>query len=165
MLTSCWGVIATAANIPDGTNPDYTVDDYRADMPALADSIPEHLLAEYVQMAHSVVREARWHGYWRQGMRLFISHFAALYAAATPSDGDTASIAAIESNIGTIDQVAEALQATVPPEEMQRIAIRNRQRTILIVGAIILFSLLMLFLAIFIFCNGPFYVVETIQEG
>lgn len=27
---------------------------------------------------------------------------------------DTASIAAIESNIGTVDQVAEALQATVP---------------------------------------------------
>ena len=76
---------------------------------------------------------------------------------------DTASIAAIESNIGTVDQVAEALQATVPPEEMQRVAIRNRQRTILIVGAIILFSLLMLFLAIFIFCKGPFYVVETIQ--
>ena len=40
---------------------------------------------------------------------------------------DTSSIAAIESNIGTIDQVAEALQATVPPEEMQRIAIRNRE--------------------------------------
>ena len=78
---------------------------------------------------------------------------------------DTASIAAIESNIGTVDQVAEALQATVPPEDMQRVAIRNRQRTILIVGAIILFSLLMLFLAIFIFCKGPFYVVETIQEG
>lgn len=78
---------------------------------------------------------------------------------------DTSSIAAIESNIGTIDQVAEALQATVPPEEMQRIAIRIRQRTILIVGAIILFSLLMLFLAIFIFYNGPFYVVETIQEA
>ena len=78
---------------------------------------------------------------------------------------DTASIAAIESNIGTVDQVAEALQATVPPEELQRAAIRNRQRTILIVGAIILFSLLMLFLAIFIFCNGPFYVVETIQEA
>lgn len=78
---------------------------------------------------------------------------------------DTSSIAAIESNIGTIDQVAEALQATVPPEEMQRIAIRNRQRTILIVGAIILFSLLMLFLAIFIFYNGPFYVVEAIQEA
>ena len=32
---------------------------------------------------------------------------------------DTASIAAIESNIGTVDQVAEALQATVPPEEME----------------------------------------------
>lgn len=78
---------------------------------------------------------------------------------------DTSSIAAIESNIGTIDQVAEALQATVPPEEMQRVAIRNRQRTILIAGAIILFSLLMLFLAIFIFYNGPFYVVETIQEA
>lgn len=78
---------------------------------------------------------------------------------------DTSSIAAIESNIGTVDQVAEALQATVPPEEMQRIAIRNRQRTILIAGAIILFSLLMLFLAIFIFYNGPFYVVETIQEA
>ncbi len=78
---------------------------------------------------------------------------------------DTASIAAIESNIGTVDQVAEALQATVPPEEMPRVAIRNRQRTILIVGAIILFSLLMLFLAIFIFYNGPFYVVETIQEA
>ena len=102
MLTSCWGVIATAANIPDGTNPDYTVDDYRADMPALADSLPEHLLAEYVQMAHSVVREARWHGYWRQGMRLFISHFAALYAAATPSDGDTASIAAASASGGMI---------------------------------------------------------------
>ncbi len=102
MHGSCWGVIAAAANIPDGQNPAYTADDYRSDMPTLAAALPEHLLEEYVRMAHEVVREARWHGYWRLGMRLFISHFAALYAAAAPPDSDPASVAAASSSGGMI---------------------------------------------------------------
>lgn len=76
-----------ASNIRDGDNPPYTVEDFRAIMPGFSEEIistPQ--LQHIVDMAHSVVKEARWHGMWKEGMRLYIAHFATLFIG-TPQEG------------------------------------------------------------------------------
>lgn len=71
---------AIASNIRDGDNPPYTVADFRLAMPAFTlEMISDEQLAPYVDLALSVVREARWHAWWREGMRLFIAHFVSLF--------------------------------------------------------------------------------------
>lgn len=71
---------AIAANIREGENPDYTVATFRANMPAFtAQIISDEILASYVTMAHSIVKEARWHSLWVTGMNLFIAHFVTLF--------------------------------------------------------------------------------------
>lgn len=80
------GAIAMASNIRDGQNPDYTVEDFRKVMPGFSEEvISNEQLQHFVDMAQSVVKEARWHSLWREGMRLYIAHFATLYLA-TPQD-------------------------------------------------------------------------------
>lgn len=80
---------AIAANIRDGENPAYTAADFRAAMPAFsADIIPDEALQGYVDMASAVVKEARWHSLWKEGMRLFIAHFVTLYLG-SPDEGAT----------------------------------------------------------------------------
>lgn len=73
------------------------------------------------------------------------------------------SIADIEASMGTVDQVAAELQSSVPQEEVQQTAAKNRRKTMWIVGGAIGLALALLLLAIFIFLNGPFYTVETIE--
>lgn len=73
------------------------------------------------------------------------------------------SIADIEASMGTVDQVAAELQSSVPQEEVQQTAAKNRRKTMWIVGGAIGLALVLLLLAIFIFLNGPFYTVETIE--
>ncbi len=69
-----------ASNIRDGDNPAYTVADFRAAMPAFSvEIISDDLLQPYVAMATAIVKEARWHSLWREGMRLFIAHFVTLF--------------------------------------------------------------------------------------
>lgn len=71
---------AIASNIRDGDNPPYTVADFRLAMPAFTtEMISDEQLAPYVDLALSVVLEARWHAWWREGMRLFIAHFVSLF--------------------------------------------------------------------------------------
>ena len=80
---------AIASNIRDGDNPPYTVSDFRALMPAFtSEIISDELLAPYVTLADNVVKEARWHSYWKQGMTLFIAHFVTLFLQ-TPEQGMT----------------------------------------------------------------------------
>lgn len=80
---------AIASNIRDGKNPDYTIADFRAVMPGFSEEIiPDEQLQPYIDMAQSVVKEARWHGLWREGMRLFIAHFVTLYLN-TPTSPET----------------------------------------------------------------------------
>lgn len=78
-----------AANIRDGENPTYSIADFRAAMPAFtAEIIPDAALQAYVDMATAVVKEARWHSLWKEGMRLFIAHFVTLYLGG-PDEGAT----------------------------------------------------------------------------
>lgn len=81
---------AVAANIRDGDNPEYTIADFRKAMPAFTETIiPDEALQGYVDMASAVVKEARWHSLWKEGMRLYIAHFVTLYLG-SPDDGATA---------------------------------------------------------------------------
>ncbi len=69
-----------ASNIRDGDNPEYTVADFRTAMPAFSEEIiSDELLQPYVTMATTIVKEARWHSLWREGIRLFIAHFVTLF--------------------------------------------------------------------------------------
>lgn len=69
-----------ASNIRDGDNPEYTVADFRTAMPVFSEEIiSDELLQPYVTMATAIVKEARWHSLWREGMRLFIAHFVTLF--------------------------------------------------------------------------------------
>ena len=69
-----------ASNIRDGDNPEYTIADFRSAMPAFTEAIiSDETLQPYIDMASSVIREARWHTLWRTGMGLFIAHFVTLF--------------------------------------------------------------------------------------
>lgn len=58
-------------------------------MPGFSEGIiSDEQLQPYIDLAQSVVKEARWHSYWREGMRLFIAHFVTLYLQ-TPQDDPT----------------------------------------------------------------------------
>lgn len=61
-------------------NPLYTVADFRSEMPAFSEeAVSDDLIKNYLDMAHSVVRESVWRAMWREGMRLFTAHFLTLY--------------------------------------------------------------------------------------
>lgn len=88
-MTSVQNARSVASNIRDGDNPAYTVADFRAAMPGFSvDVIGDEILNGYVEMAHNIVKEARWHSLWREGMRLYIAHFVTLYLNA-PGEGAT----------------------------------------------------------------------------
>lgn len=73
-------IAQVASNILDGGNPPYTPDDFRAAMPAFTSEIaPDSIVQQYVDMAQAVVKQARWHELWQEGMRLYIAHFLTLY--------------------------------------------------------------------------------------
>lgn len=72
--------VGVASGIRDGTNPEYTISMFREIMPAFTeDVLPDAVLQHYIDMANGVVKEARWHSLWKEGMRLYIAHFATLY--------------------------------------------------------------------------------------
>lgn len=79
-------------------------------------------------------------------------------------NAETASIASIESCIGSTDQVAKELQLTVPENESQRMASKRRNWGILIIGGVCVLALILALLAYLLFLNGPFYIVESIKE-
>lgn len=80
------------------------------------------------------------------------------------SPSEISTLSGIEACVGTVSQVAEELQATVPAEEIRLAQRKHRRRTGLAIGGIVVIALLLLAAALFIFVNGPFYVVESIQE-
>lgn len=80
-------------------------------------------------------------------------------------DADKASLASLEANVGEVSQVAAELQVSVSSEEESRTVQVNRRKIILMIGGTLGLALILLLLAILLFSNGPFYVVETIQEG
>lgn len=80
-------------------------------------------------------------------------------------DGATASLAVLEAKVGDARQVAAELQSSIPPEEESLAVQKKRRKTMLIIGGVLALSLIVFLLAILIFLNAPFYIVETIQEG
>lgn len=133
-MLSPFGLVAKASNIVDGTNPSYTVSDFRAIMPQFtSDVIPDNVLSMYVDLANNVVKEARWHSYWLEGMRLFISHFASLYvitSAPTPPAGEeaedyvapsVASLSAVRGIVSNkkVDQISVSYDLSVINKDLE----------------------------------------------
>lgn len=94
-LASCVAhAVGVASNIRDGRNPEYTIAMFREIMPAFtADVLPDAVLQHYIDMANGVVLEARWHSLWKEGMRLYIAHFATLYLGVPESGASREQIA------------------------------------------------------------------------
>lgn len=83
--------ISEATGIRDGVNPPYALDDFKAMYPQFqGEAVPEQVLKMYLELAHSAIKEARWHSYWRMAMGLFIAHFATLWAMGTAESNSTA---------------------------------------------------------------------------
>ena len=92
-----------ASNIRDGDNPPYTIADFRAAMPAFtAAMIPDEALQPYIDMATAIVKQARWHSLWKEGMRLFIAHFVSLYLEAPAAGATRDEIRSAAKSGGTI---------------------------------------------------------------
>ena len=87
LMSSVAHAVGVASGIRTGTNPEYTKEMFREIMPAFtAEVLPDAVLQHYIDMANAVVLEARWHRLWKEGMRLYIAHFATLYLQG-PEDG------------------------------------------------------------------------------
>ena len=67
-------------NIRIGTNPPFTVADFRSIYPHFGDDvIPEVILQMYIDLAQASIQQARWRDSWKIAMGWFIAHFATLY--------------------------------------------------------------------------------------
>lgn len=88
-------VTIAASNIKTGTNPTYVLDDFYSRYPQFGPAtdgtyvIPQLMTQLYLDLADNCIKEARWHGYWKLGMSLFIAHFCTLYVQgiADPNSG------------------------------------------------------------------------------
>lgn len=79
------GLTQTAANIVDSENPPFTAEDFRSLMPAFSTEIvSDAVLQHYIDQANAIVKEARWHELWKEGMRLCIAHFLVLHLQTNP---------------------------------------------------------------------------------
>ena len=84
-------VIADAANIKDGLNPPFTLDEFKTMYPQFqGEAVPDLLLEMYLELADNAIKEARWHSYWKMAMGLFVAHFATLWAMGTAEPSSTA---------------------------------------------------------------------------
>lgn len=87
-------LMSEASNVRGGDNPPFTKDDfcYGAEpfFKGFAGLLPDHILDQFIAMAHSVVKESRWHEQWRFGMALYVAHMATLYIQSTTCDDATA---------------------------------------------------------------------------
>lgn len=94
LMSSVAHAVGVASNIRDGTNPEYTKEMFREIMPAFTEEVlPDDVLQHYIDMANAVVLEARWHRLWKEGMRLYIAHFATLYLQGPEEDATRTQIA------------------------------------------------------------------------
>lgn len=85
------GLMADAANIRDGINPPFTLEDLKVTYPQfLGEAVPDVVLEMHLELAHHAIKEARWHSYWKMAMGLFIAHFATLWAMGTAQPNSTA---------------------------------------------------------------------------
>lgn len=121
MYTIPHNLVAAASNIKDGKNPPYTVENFRKIMPGFsADIISDDQLQHYVTLAHSIVKEARWHDMWPEAMRLLIAHFVTLYLQTPQEDANPAILAnagkvqgaATSKSVGSVSISYDVTQAT-----------------------------------------------------
>ena len=77
---------------------------------------------------------------------------------------DVGSIAGIVSRIGTADEVAAELQGSISGDEIKRYESGVRKSILIAIVGAIAICLACMLVAILLFMNGPFYIIESIQE-
>ena len=73
------GIVFTATNLRNGTNPAYTSADFLDVFPQFTNNVNATMLSTFILMASNSLEEARWHGQWEYAMALFIAHHCQLY--------------------------------------------------------------------------------------
>jgi hypothetical protein len=88
-------LIADAANVKTGTNPPYTLADFRSVYPQYTDNIvPDAVIQAYIDLANACILQVRWHSAWKIAMGLFIAHYLTLYLkGAAPAGSDAGTVA------------------------------------------------------------------------
>lgn len=84
-----------ASGIRTGINPPYELTDFYIQYPQFGPDtsgkyiVPQEVQTLYLNLAHSCIKEARWHGIWKLAMGWFIAHFLTLYvqSMADPNSG------------------------------------------------------------------------------
>lgn len=95
-------LIGNASNVIVGSNPSYALDDFTRDYPQFgADAngkylIPQVLVQKYIDLAHTCIKEARWHDMWNIAMGWFVAHFCTLYLQGT-TDPNSGAAAVVEA--------------------------------------------------------------------
>lgn len=91
-------IIAGAANIRIGENPEYTADDFLLMYPQFGAKkqdgvlgisvVPSFVIDAWVKVAHASINKARYRDMWEIAMGFFIAHYLTLYlqTAANPND-------------------------------------------------------------------------------
>ena len=88
-------VIASSSNIKNGTNPEFTLEDFYIQYKQFGPNsnnefiVPEIVMQIYLDLADASIKEVRWHSSWPLAMGWFIAHFLTLYVQgmADPNSG------------------------------------------------------------------------------
>lgn len=72
-------LIADAANLKNGENPEYTLEDFFTFYPQFQKQVPNAVVQSFINLASANLNIERWHKSWKFGMALFIAHFLTLY--------------------------------------------------------------------------------------
>lgn len=94
-MTQAINIVAAAANIKTGDNPAYTITDFEAIYPQFKEiggsrKVPAPIIEMYLALAHTCVKEARWHDYWEMAIGLYVAHFCTLWLQGTADPAGTA---------------------------------------------------------------------------
>ena len=88
-------IIAEAANLRGGDNPNYTTETFLARYPQFEGKVPEAFLDMYIGLANASLSYKRYFDAWEMVMGLFIAHFCTLYLqTAVDANGTAAEILA-----------------------------------------------------------------------
>ena len=83
-------IIAEAANLRGGDNPNYTTETFLARYPQFEGKVPEAFLDMYIGLANASLSYKRYFDAWEMVMGLFIAHFCTLYLQTAVDANSTA---------------------------------------------------------------------------
>ncbi|SFE43590.1 Protein of unknown function [Paenibacillus algorifonticola] len=84
------GLIAEAANVKIGTNPPYTLADFKGIYPQFDGIVPDPVIQMYIDLANACILQVRWKSAWKIAIGWFVAHFLTLYLQGAADPGSDA---------------------------------------------------------------------------